>query len=149
MVYNEHIQRKQIFLPKERKVSIMNFNKAGFEAFRADLKNALKEVEEKHGISIDFGRISYTDYEFTMPLTAIRSDGNTDGKRMLFEQYCKLYGFAKEDYEREFTSDQKQFKLVGFNTRSPKNCCEIYCITNGKTYKCSADTVKHAFAAQK
>ena len=27
----------------------MNFNKKGFELFRTDVENALKEVEKKHG----------------------------------------------------------------------------------------------------
>lgn len=123
----------------------MEFNKKGFEAFRADVEAALKLVANKHGVEIDCGRISYTDFDFNMQLHVTKSDGNTDGRRLLFEQDCSFYGFSKYDYEREFTADGKRFKLVGFNRKSPKNCCSVYCINDGKIYKCSAETVKMAF----
>lgn len=122
----------------------MEFNKRGFECFKKDVDVALKEVAEKHGVSIDCGSITYSQFDFTMQLKVSKNDGNTDGKRMLFERDCVFYGFKKEDYEREFTSNGKRFKLVGFNTRSPKNCCSIYCITDGKQYKCSAEMVQRA-----
>ena len=123
----------------------MEFNRKGFEVFRVDVEAALKNVAEKHGVSIDCGKISYTEFDFNMQLKVTKNDGNTDGKKLLFEQDCILYGFSKEDYEREFFANGKQFKLVGFNRKSPKNCCSIYCITDGKTYQCSAEMVKRAF----
>lgn len=123
----------------------VEFNRKGFETFRADVEAALKEVAEKHGVTVDCGKISYTDFDFNMQLHVTKSDDNTDGKRMMFEQECIFYGFSKDDYEREFTANGKRFKLVGFNRKSPKNCCSIYCITDGKTYKCGAEMVKRAF----
>lgn len=123
----------------------MEFNRKGFEVFRADVEDALKNVAEKHGVSIDCGKISYTEFDFNMQLKVTKSDGNIDGKKLLFEQDYIFYGFSKEDYEREFFANGKQFKLIGFNRKSPKNCCSIYCITDGKTYKCSDEMVKRAF----
>lgn len=127
----------------------MNFNKQGFDAFRADFQEAVKSVEEKHGVKIDIGGIRYGAYDFTTTMTVTKSDGGVDGKRKIFEQQCGSYGFDKDDYEKEFTLDKKRFQLVGFNPKSPKNCCSIYCITDGKTYKCSAETVRRAFLAEK
>ena len=82
-------------------------------------------------------------------MTVTKSDSGVDGKKEIFEQQCVSYGFSKDDYEKEFTLDKKRFQLVGFNPKSPKNCCSIYCITDGKTYKCSAETVRRAFLAEK
>lgn len=126
----------------------MKFNRKEFEAFRNDVEEALKQVSEKYGIEIECGKISYTDFDFNMQLKATKNDGNIDGKKALFEQECLLYGFKPEDYERQFTANGKNFKLVGFNRKSPKNCCSIYCVTDGKTYKCSDEMVKRAFAMQ-
>lgn len=126
-------------------VNNMEFNKKEFDTFRTDVKDALKLVAKKYGVDIDCGKINYTDFDFTMQLHVTKNDENTDGKRLMFEQDCNFYGFSKDDYEREFTTHGKQFKLIGFNRKSPKNCCTIYCITNGKTYKCSAEMVKNAF----
>lgn len=126
----------------------MVFNKKGFDLFRKDVEVALKEVEKKHGVSIECGRINYSALDFNMQLNVTKDDGNTDGKRLLFEQDCMFYGFSKDDYEREFTANGKRFKLVGFNRKSPKNCCSIYCITDGKTYKCGSEMVKRAFGVK-
>lgn len=124
----------------------MEFNKRGFDSFTKDVNEALKSVAEKHGVSIACGAISYSDYDFTMKLNVMKNDGITDGEKLLFEQECVLYGFSKSDYKREFTNGKKTFQLVGFNRRSPKNCCKIYCVTDGKIYKCSAEMVKWGFA---
>ena len=126
----------------------MVFNKRGFEVFRADVESALKEVAKKHKVMIDCGKINYADVDFTMQLHVIKNDNGEDGKKLLFEQNCIYYGFSKEDYERKFTSGGKVYKLIGFNTNSPKNVCSIYCVTDGKTYKCGAEMVKEAFAKQ-
>lgn len=127
----------------------MNFNKQGFDAFRADFQEAVKSVEEKHGVKIDIGGIRYRAYDFTTTMTVTKSDSGVDGKKEIFEQQCVSYGFSKDDYEREFTLDKKRFKLIGFNPKSPKNCCSIHCITDGNTYKCSAETVRRAFLVEK
>ena len=124
---------------------IMDFNKKGFYSFTEDVNEALKSVAEKHGVSITCGTISYDDYHFTMKLNVVKNDGTTDGEKLLFEQECELYGFSKSDYRRTFTNGKKTFQLVGFNRRSPKNCCKIYCVTDGKIYKCGAEMVKWGF----
>lgn len=85
----------------------MEFNRKGFEVFRADVEAALKDVAEKHGVSIDCGKISYTEFDFNMQLKVTKNDGNTNGKKLLFEQDCIFYGFSKEDYEREFFANGK------------------------------------------
>lgn len=123
----------------------MEFNRSGFELFKNDVKAALKQVAEKHGVEIECGNISYTDFNFTMQLKVVKNDGYVDGKRGVFEQECILFGFRPEDYNREFTVNGKQFRLVGFNLKSPKNNCSIYCVDDGKTYKYNDEMVKRAF----
>lgn len=126
----------------------MEFNRGGFELFRNDVNAALKQVTTKHGVEIECGKISYTDFDFTMQLKVVKSDGYVDGKRGIFEQECTLFGFNPEDYNREFKADGKCFKLVGFNRKSPKNNCNIYCADDGKTYKCNDEMIKKAFVIQ-
>lgn len=122
----------------------MNFTKTEFTNFRKDFKDALKEVESKYGITIDPEKITYDDFSFSMKIKATKNDKNCDGAKAEFERLCKHYGFLESDYGREFTIQGKTFKLTGFNTRSPKNCCKII-DTNGRCYKCAADPVLRAF----
>lgn len=123
----------------------MEFNRSGFELFRNDVEIALKSVAKKHGIEIECGKISYSNFDFTMQLKVTKKDKNINGKRAAFEQECILFGFKPEDYNREFGANGKHFRLIGFNCKSPKNNCSIYCVDDGKTYKCNNEMVKRAF----
>lgn len=126
----------------------MEFNKKGFGAFREDVQKALAEVADKHGVDIKCGKINYSAYNFTMQLDVTKNDENTDGKKAIFAQLCRVYGFEPSDYEREFTLNGRKFKLVGFNTKSPKNCCSIVDVFDGHTYKCNNEPVKRAFIVE-
>lgn len=137
-----------MILEKRKEGKIMEFNKKGFEQFRNDVEVVLKSVAEKHGVEIECGKISYSSFDFTMQLKVTKNDGDIDGKKAVFEQECIFFGFKPEDYNREFMADGKKFKLVGFNRKSPKNNCSIYCVQDGKTYKCNDEMVKRAFAVQ-
>lgn len=123
----------------------MEFNRKGFESFRTDVEKALQEVAEKHGVTIDCGKIGYTNFDFNMQLKVTKNDSNTDGKKERFASECVLYGFKPDDYEREFTANGKKFQLVGFNLKSPKNCCSIYCVSDERTYKCGKEMIQRAF----
>ena len=123
----------------------MEFNRKGFESFRVDVEEALKSVAKKHGVTIECGKIGYTDFDFDMNLKVIKNDGNVDGKKEKFSNECTLYGFKPDDYEREFSANGKVYKLVGFNLKSPKNCCNIYCVSDGKTYKCGKEFIQRSF----
>ena len=123
----------------------MEFNKKGFDLFREDVQKALKAVGEKHGVEIVCGKISYSAYDFEMKLQVTKNTATVDGKKLAFEAECMYYGFQKTDYNRQFTLDGKVFRLVGFNPRSPKNNCNIFCESDGKTYKCADFLVKRAF----
>jgi len=126
----------------------MNFDNKEFNQFRVDVNEALKPVAKKYGINIECGNISYTSLDFAMQLRGIKNDGNVNGEQQLFERDCILYGFKKEDYQREFISKGKTFKLVGFNRKAPRNCCNIHCVDNSIMYNCSAEMVKAAFILQ-
>ena len=119
----------------------MNFTKSGFDAFRKDVENALKTVEEKHGVKVSCGAITYGSYDFSMKMNVVKH-GAVDGARKLFEQHCASYGFEKDDYEREFVLNGVKFQLVGFNPKSPKNCCSIKRVSDGKAYKCTPISVR-------
>ena len=46
----------------------MEFTKDNFNAFRADVNEALKAVAEKYQVKIESGSINYTDVNFTMKM---------------------------------------------------------------------------------
>ena len=80
-----------------------------------------------------------------MNLKVIKNDGNTDGKREIFEEQCKLYGFTPEDYNREFSIKNHTYRLIGFNPRAKKNFCTIQSTSTNALYSCHGDVVKRNF----
>lgn len=122
----------------------MEFNKKSFEAFRKDVEDALNEVAKKYEVQLKTGKIKYGEYDFTMELKSTKINEDKDIQQEKFNQVCALYGFTPEQYKVEFNSNGKVFQLIGFNTNKPKNCCSLYCVTDGKTYQCSDEMVHRA-----
>jgi hypothetical protein len=122
----------------------MEFNNIYFKKFREDCNAALKSVAEKYNLSINVGHISYSDDTFSAKMECQKTDAGDIGLKE-FKRYCQLFGFQKEDYNREFTMDGRRFKLVGFNLKSPKNCCQIVDTKTGKQYRTTDKAVQLAF----
>ena len=111
--------------------------------FRQDFKSAVLSLEKKYGISIEAKKISYSNDSFNMVVNATVSSGNKeDDQRLAFEKLCSRYGFRKEDYGAEFTYQGKQYRFVGFDSRTRKNVCIISDPISKVSYKCSADLMK-------
>lgn len=121
----------------------MNFDKHGFDAFRADMNEALKLVGMKHGVKIELGSINYNEYEFNMKLNVIKNDNNVNGEREKFAHDCGYYGFRPEHYNIEFLLNGKPFRLVGFNLNKPKNNCNIVSLIDGKKYMCNDEPIRN------
>lgn len=122
----------------------MEFNKSNFEAFRKDVEAALKEVSKKYEVEIKTGKIKYSEYDFTMEIKSVKINEDVNIQQEKFNQVCYLYNFTPDQYKVEFSSNGKVFQLVGFNTNKPKNCCSLYCVTDGKTYQCNDEMVRRA-----
>ena len=118
----------------------MNFTNKEFIAFRNDFKEAIKEVENKHKISIDIGNITYKDFEFTTRLTGKKIEEGIEQKE--FDNLCSKYGFKPSDYKRQFASDGDIYHLTGFNTRASRNPCLVFCINKNKEYVSPVSWVK-------
>lgn len=120
----------------------MEFNRSSFENLRKDIKEALRGVEEKYGLTFDLGTVNYTMVDFTLKLQGTKIDIGVDAKREKFNMYCRRYGFSDDQYQMEVVQNGKRFQLVGFNPTKPKNRCNLYCPEDGKIYTAPIDFVK-------
>lgn len=130
-------------------MDILNNN---FKEFRKDLKEALKAVEAKHDINLKIGSISYSPdgTGFTSKFTAVNTTVNGKNVAQIkFDRVCDLYGFKSSDFNREFTVRGQRLKLVGFNSRAPKNCCKIEDVNTGASYSCGESYVTRGFLTSK
>lgn len=125
----------------------MNFTNKEFKEFREDFTTAVKELEEKFGLDVTLGNISYSIDKFTCRMTCQKrkSKGSAqDAEKSAFHKLCHFYGFEKEDYKLQFSLNNKLFELVGFNSNAPKNNCQIIRILDGASYRCNDEVIKRA-----
>ena len=102
----------------------MNINNITLHDFGNDLRDPLAPLEEKYGVTIRFGNISYTEERFTTKLTVTNGQNIEDVERCSFDADAwKLghLGLERGIFNRVFlTPDGQKLAIRGFNTRSPK-----------------------------
>lgn len=117
--------------------TIKQFDKVNLKVIRKDIDAALKEVMQKHGIDLSIGNISFSSGKFTTRLTG-KVEVSEENKEMLTIPMFQVHGFNVGD---TFKHNTKTMKIVGYNSRRPKNCVELE-DQNGKKFTASIDAVK-------
>ena len=110
------------------------------EKFRSEFKDAVSELEKKHGISISLGRISYDSSRFSTKMEVIESqpdeDGNiVSGEQARFNANCKYLGLTPSHYGVEFMHGSTKFKLIGIKPRNRKYPIIAKSVKTGTIYK--------------
>lgn len=96
------------------------FTKEQLKVIREDVALALKEVEEKHGVSFKLGNITYNEFTFTSKLECKKTSSEVDVDEHLFKSHCVLYGLKAEDYKRIVDIRGKKIELLGFELKRRK-----------------------------
>lgn len=129
-------------------MTITNFDKQNLKSLRSDIDKAIKEVADKHGISLSIGSISFTQDRFTTRLTALTkssTEKSTSTKintgTITNPAAFQFSGFKIGD---KFKHNTKLLKVVGYNPRKPKNCVELV-DQNGKKFNGSLEMVSKFF----
>ena len=117
-------------------------SKKEFEDFRKDVKEALVGVEEKYGISLSLGKITYTDIQFSTKINATVLAKGKSKDQMVFEKYCDFYGLKPGDFGKTFSLNAKTFKLLSINPKAKKYPI-IGVDKQGAKYKFDLDAVKN------
>jgi hypothetical protein len=94
----------------------MIITKENLEKFKRDVKSALKEVEEKYGVTIDCAGASYDMNKFSMPLKVKNvSESGLDVETQDAINY--LPWFAKI-YGKSFKEGRHTYKVVGYENHT-------------------------------
>lgn len=120
------------------------------KAIFAELAEAVKEIEKKHGVSFSRGNGKYSDTDCYMKVTFTDNDINGDVKTpeaTAFENYADHYGLQKSDLNKTFTQRGETFKIVGLKTRSHKYPILCKKVSNGKGYKFPSEDVVRLLGA--
>lgn len=111
-------------------------DKNELKMFRHEFTQSMKALEEKFGVKVDLGRISYSDTNFSGKITVsnVAEDGTVENPEAEgFRSCASLVGLKPEDLGREFTHRGETYKITGLNLRRSKYPISAEC--NGKGYK--------------
>lgn len=124
------------------------FTKEMFKGFRKDFSEAVKEIEEKYGITIGIGNITYSAEEFHCKLTGEvkrTEDEQAEKGKKEFDAFARMYPWYKlkpEMYNAEVEgADGKIYTVIGINTKARKNII-IVKAEDGKEYVCPPEFLK-------
>lgn len=114
----------------------MEINSKSLKIFRKDFKDAIKGLEEKYGIEITLGNISFCHDRFhskmeCTSITAIKSPEEEFAANCIY-----TFGLIKPDmYSQEFKAKNgKTYRLTGIRPNAPKNFCIITDVRTGKEF---------------
>ena len=120
------------------------------DEFRKDLNEALKPLEQKYGLSIDVGRITYSPNDFSLRLSSTdvkeAMKNGLSPEKAIWDANCKLYGFKEDDFNKTISLQGRNFKIVGITPNCRKNGILIEDMGNNKTYKTSYESALNAIA---
>jgi len=117
----------------------MDVTRQNLQDIQAGLAPHLKELGEKLGLQLKWGRGVYGHGAYLkLEVAAIGDNGNpstTESKN--FELYCHMEGLEPEDLWGTFVDPATggTFQIVGYNPRAPRMPLLCKDMANGKTYK--------------
>lgn len=120
----------------------MQINNETLKAFRNDFMEAVKILEEKYGVKIGMGGITYSNDSFHFKVNAQNMSSILSPKEQFetFVPVLSYLGITNEMFEQVFEGlDHKQYTLVALKPSARKNCCIVKRIENGKQYICPPD----------
>lgn len=121
-----------------------NFNRKNLPALRDEIAKALKNVEEKHGITFKLGGISFTDDHFRSKIEAYLTQKGgevVDPGKINFDRYARSFGLNKEDFGKKFSTCNGTYQICGIKLRSYKYPILAKNSKDGRTYKFRANDV--------
>ena len=126
---------------------ITKFDKASLDRVRREVDKSLSELGEKLGITLQIGNISYQDSTFTAKLNGSLAGFDTRAKD--WSDYFWKFDLEEDWLGRTFTTQGREYKIVGLRPRARKTPVLIECVSpelcvDGKTYQTTSATVRLA-----
>ena len=116
---------------------LTSFTSSNIDPVQRDIRAALKSVEEKHGITIGFGRITWDQGQYTTKMSVAVGDAEQAAKAE-FEKYCFKFNVSKEAFGTTFMANGEQYTICGIKPKA-KTMPILAKNPAGKIYKFSAD----------
>lgn len=118
-------------------------------SFRKDFEIAVKQLNDKYGLCIELGRISFCEDSFTGKISArLASVSPYKDYEVAFRSMRDLYDIPEDALGNAYSMSGRAYKFVGFDQRARSRLC-VYEGEDGKIYKSPVETLKRCIEAQR
>jgi len=125
------------------KVTVMN--RANIRLIQEEVREALKGVEEKLGLTIRFKSGTFSESEGTwtprMEFAILQTADGIDRERNAFAMHCGVFNLKPEQYKARVTIRHKLFEIIGFNLGSPRYVLRARNVMTGKEFKLTEEVL--------
>jgi len=126
-------------------MKVQQFDKQNLRAIRTAMDNALAQVAQQYGITINTGNARFSGNEVTFKVKANTVDGATGTaitkEAQTFELVKQQEGIGHLSVGDTITLQGKDFILKGYNSRARKSPIQIEDM-QGRGFKCSVNMLK-------
>jgi len=126
-------------------MQVTQFDKQNLRAIRTAMDNALAQVAQQYGITINTGNARFSGNEVTFKVKANTVDGATGTaitkEARMFELVKQQEGIGHLSVGDTITLQGKDFILKGYNSRARKSPIQIEDM-QGRGFKCSVNMLK-------
>jgi len=126
-------------------MKVQQFDKQNLRAIRTAMDNALAQVAQQYGITINTGNARFSGNEVTFKVKANTVDGATGTaitkEARMFELVKQQEGIGHLSVGDTITLQGKDFILKGYNSRARKSPIQIEDM-QGRGFKCSVNMLK-------
>jgi hypothetical protein len=126
-------------------MQVTQFDKQNLKAIRVAMDNALAQVAQQYGITINTGNARFSGNEVTFKVKANTVDSATGTaitkEARMFELVKQQEGIGHLSVGDTITLQGKDFILKGYNSRARKSPIQIEDM-QGRGFKCSVNMLK-------
>lgn len=116
--------------------------KAEILKIRSEVEKALKKIGVDNEIDFSIGTIRHGENDFRFSVNAVSVKNGTDPNKVVWDKYCRKYGFAPENHGRRFELGDKMVKFLTIKSRNRKYPIIVKDVRTGKQYKLTAFSAK-------
>lgn len=116
--------------------------KALLNDVRADIKLALQEIANKHGLEVDPElRITYSDNSFYFKKITFIEGTVEEHDKNEFLSNCRYYGLSENDWNAKFLIRNEVYMIVGLETKRNKYPIRVKNIQTDKEILVTVDGI--------
>jgi len=125
-------------------MKIQQFDRQSLRELRVDLDSAMASIAAKYGIQLSAGNISFNSDTATIKVAAgiIKNGTVVTPEAKAFDQYKRLVGLGNLNVGDTIDLQGSLYTITGYKPRSTKSPVVVTKVSNGLSYKVSADMVR-------